>query len=104
MIKITGIERQVHEWCNDLGEGEYVHHTDLSYINKDYETIEQAYKALEDYGITGLEPWEDWEGHYTTAIIEDENNNADEDGAYLVDYTIKIEQATYIPYTGKWQN
>lgn len=106
MLKIKAIEKMVHQWTNENGQGDYIHSVDMNLQGVTNETTTKAVSDaindmlyLHDQKTTpediedGIEFMIDTEqDFFIVSTIEDSNGYEDVKGSYISDYFIVIEK------------
>jgi hypothetical protein len=93
--RIYVIDMMVHEWTEE-GQGEYVC-TMGGYEAGSYRTPEKLREGLEEQ-FPGIELVQDDLAHLRYFQIEDEEGYRDDNGGFIVDYSITIEKVQVEPY------
>lgn len=99
LIRVHGIDRLIDNWGPDGAAGR-PQGANADYLNATVLSIEELNEHLKDYGLPPIDQWEvdpDEQKYYSTAVIEDVNGVVDEDGDYIVDYTITLNLEFSIP-------
>lgn len=106
MLKIKAIEKMVHAWTNEDGEGDYIHSMDMDTQGITRETTSKAIsdvinemlylyeqKTTPEQIEEGIDFMIDTEQNFfTVSIIEDSDGYEDLKGLYISDYFIIIEK------------
>jgi hypothetical protein len=93
--RIYVIDMMVHEWTEE-GQGEHVC-TMGGYEAGSYRTPEKLREGLEEQ-FPGIELVQDDLAHLRYFQIEDEEGYRDDNGGFIVDYSITIEKVQVEPY------
>lgn len=87
----------VYEWDNENGEGEYLMSKD-GYELARAETVEKLRYEVDEYFGHRLEV-NDYEPEFLqTCVVENEDGNADDNGKYIVHYTIIAEHVGRVTF------
>jgi len=106
MLKIKAIEKMVHKWTNEEGEGDYIHSVSLDIQGTTRETTTKAIsdvinemlylyeqKTTSEQIEEGINFMIDTEqDFFIVSIIEDSEGYEDVKGLYISDYFIIIEK------------
>lgn len=112
MYKINVIEKMVHEWSNENGEGDYIHTVTVDMekelkelsVNGIAEAINEVLYLYNHKVSAGdvkefIEFMEDTnQDFFNVAIIENADGEEDIDGKYICDYMITIEKINTVNY------
>jgi hypothetical protein len=93
--RIYVIDMMVHEWSEE-GQGEYVC-TMGGYEAGSYRTPEKLREGLEQQ-FPGIELVQDDLAHLRYFQVENEEGYRDDNGRFIVDYSITIEKVQVEPY------
>jgi len=93
--RIRVLDMMVHEWSEE-GQGEYLG-TKGGYEVGSYRTPEELREALEDH-FPGIELVQEEDGWLQYAQVENEHAYRDDNGGFIVDYTIAVEKVQVEPY------
>ena len=106
MLKIKAIEKMVHQWTNENGQGDYIHSVNIDLQGVTNETTTKAISDvinemlyLNDQKTTpeqiadGIDFMIDTDqDFFTVPIIENSEGYEDVKGSYICDYLIVLEK------------
>ena len=93
--RIRVLDMMVHEWSEE-GQGEYVC-SKGGYEVGEYRTPEELREALEEH-FPDIDLAQDEDGWLQYAQIENGEGYRDDNGGFIVDYTIAVEKVQVEPY------
>ena len=97
-VNVTMID--VHHYSKEEGEGKYIQSMDGFEIGK-YPTISEAKQGIKEHFGYEPDPNNDiYDDYIRMTQVEDKEGLADENGNFIVDYTVKINKIEPVSLIG----